>query len=75
VEDNSRAATAFDAPPVAEPITLEMQQKAQHEALKKEEDDFFKLELAFINELGLSKEQLPAFIKDKIPEEKAEAKK
>jgi hypothetical protein len=49
--------------------------KAAREALKKEEDEFLKMEAAFIAELGLSYEALPDSIKASHPPPKEEAKK
>lgn len=40
---------------------------AEKEALSKEEEDFLKMESIFITELGLHKDQLPAFIRPPEP--------
>jgi hypothetical protein len=40
---------------------------ADKEVLSKEEEDYLKLEAIFITELGLSKDQLPAFARPQEP--------
>ena len=70
-EDDSRLNTAEPK----EPLSSEQLAKAAHDAAKKEEDDFLKLELAFISEVGLPRELLPAYIRDKVPVEAADDKK
>jgi len=60
-------ADPFNDGPTAKEIDAAAQEavaKARHDAQKKEEDDFNKLEMLFITELGLTPSSLPSFIQE-----------
>ena len=44
-----------------EDVSAEDQKKQELDSLKKEEDDFLKMEAAFITELGLRTDEIPLF--------------
>ena len=58
---HTTTATSALAGSVEEDPTLDDSRRAAYEARKKEEEDFLKLEAAFITELGLLPSDLPAF--------------
>lgn len=60
---NNDASANLGSPPT-DVITQDQITKAMHDAQKKEDDDFHKLELSFITELGLQANDLPSFMKD-----------
>ena len=65
---NADAFTSADENKVQDDAALiEMQKALAAEALKKEEDEFAKMEAMFIAELDLKAEQLPAFARSIVP--------
>jgi len=59
----------------AEAAAHEADAKARHDAQKKEEDEFHKLEMLFISELELPVKSLPSFIHDAVVAAESETKK